>query len=331
MISIGSHTLRSNVLLAPMAGVTDVPFRQVCQQYGAGLTTSEMLIADTKQWKSRKSSQRLQPIHTQYSHDVPNSIQIVGYDADMLANAALAAVKEGADIVDINMGCPAKKVCKKAAGSALLKDEALVASILKSVSVALKPHNIPVTLKIRTGWDESQKNASTIAKIAEDAGVAALAIHGRTRAMRFNGEAEFDTIAEVKQQVSIPVIANGDIDSVEKALHILNMTQVDGIMVGRGAQGRPWLLRQIQQAIAGETFVEPLHQEKTETLLAHVKALHEFYGDFLGLRIARKHVAWYLQNMQLSRSVSKAFNGIDEQQKQIDFLTSLLCQGATTH
>ena len=331
MISIGSHTLRSNVLLAPMAGVTDVPFRQLCQQFGAGLTTSEMLIADTKQWKTRKSSQRLQAINSGTSQSVPNSIQIVGYDADMLANAALAAVNEGADIIDINMGCPAKKVCKKAAGSALLKDEALVASILNGVSLALKPHNIPLTLKIRTGWDDTQKNAVTIAKIAEDAGVAALAIHGRTRAMRFNGEAEFDTIAQVKQQVSIPVIANGDIDSVEKAMRILSLTNADGIMVGRGAQGRPWLLRQIQQGIAGEEILEPTPQEKSQTLLAHVQSLHEFYGDFLGLRIARKHVAWYLHNMHFSRSVSKAFNCIEDQHTQIEFLTSLLFRSATTH
>ncbi|MCK5880586.1 MAG: tRNA dihydrouridine synthase DusB [Sinobacterium sp.] len=331
MISIGSHTLCSNVLLAPMAGVTDVPFRQVCQQYGAGLTTSEMLIADTKQWKTRKSSQRLQTVSSKESSSVPNSIQIVGYDADMLANAALAAVHEGAEIIDINMGCPAKKVCKKAAGSALLKDEVLVASILNSVSTALKPHSIPLTLKIRTGWDEAQKNASTIARIAEDAGVAAIAIHGRTRAMRFNGEAEFDTIATVKQEVSIPVIANGDIDTVEKALHILSSTQVDGIMVGRGAQGRPWLIQQIQQAIMGQVVTEPSMQEKTKTLIDHVHALHAFYGDFLGLRIARKHVAWYLQNMHFSRSVSKAFNGIDEQEKQIEFLKLLLCKSVSTH
>jgi tRNA-dihydrouridine synthase B len=331
MISIGSHTLRSNVLLAPMAGVTDVPFRQVCQQYGAGLTTSEMLIADTKQWKTRKSSQRLQPVSQHSSHCVPNSMQIVGYDAAMLANAALAAVQEGAEIVDINMGCPAKKVCKKAAGSALLKDELLVAEILNAVKSALQPHDIPLTLKIRTGWDDAQKNATTIARIAEDAGVSALAIHGRTRAMRFNGEAEFDTIAEVKQQVRIPVIANGDIDSVEKAQRILNSTQVDGIMIGRGAQGRPWLIQQIQQGIAGETVSEPSNFEKSQTLLAHVAALHAFYGDFLGVRIARKHVGWYLHNMCFSRSVSKAFNVLDLQETQLEFLGTLLCRESSTH
>ena len=330
MISIGSHTLRSNVLLAPMAGVTDVPFRQVCQKFGAGLTTSEMLIADTKQWNTRKSTQRLRNMASD-THTVPNSIQIVGYDAAMLANAAVAAVEAGADIVDINMGCPAKKVCKKAAGSALLKDEMLVGAILHQVGAALAPHNIPLTLKIRTGWDETQKNAVNIARIAEDAGVAALAIHGRTRAMRFNGEAEFDTIAEVKQQVSIPVIANGDIDSVEKAQRILLSTQVDGIMVGRGAQGRPWLIQQIQQAVSGHDIIEPSMLEKHQTILAHVKALHEFYGDFLGLRIARKHVAWYLQNMYFSRSVSKVFNVIDNHQQQLDFLSALFFRNATTH
>ena len=320
MIHIGSHTLPSQALLAPMAGVTDVPFRQLCQQYGAGLTTSEMLIADTELWQSQKSTQRLQTVAHQ---TLPNSMQIVGYDPDMLCQAAVAAVAHGAEIVDINMGCPAKKVCKRAAGSALLKDEALVAAILNRVVEAMAEHAIPVTLKIRTGWDEQSKNAVTIGKIAEQAGVQALAIHGRTRAMRFNGHAEYQTIAEVKQAISIPVIANGDIGSVEKALHILAETGVDGVMLGRGAQGRPWIFQQISQALQQQTITEPSFAEKQRVMSTHLQALHSFYGDYLGLRFARKHMVWYLQQLNMDRAISKQFNALDSLQAQLQFVAAL--------
>ncbi len=332
MISIGSFQLNSPVFLAPMAGVTDAPFRDICQSYGAGLTTSEMLISDVTQWASRKSNQRLQDLDSSSeSSSVPSSVQIVGFDPAMMAEAAVAAVERGADIVDINMGCPAKKVCKKAAGSALLRDEPLVSDILEAITVAVQPYKVPVTLKIRTGWDDENKNAETIAKIAEDHGIQALAIHGRTRAMRFNGQAEFDTIAKVKQAVTIPVIANGDITSVEKALSVLEYTGADGVMVGRGAQGRPWLIQQIADAINGGAISEPKLEEKRDVLLKHIKALHSFYGDFLGLRIARKHVGFYLQGLQFSRPVIKAFNAIEDEQQQVDFLTALFLDDAISH
>jgi len=351
-MNIGHHALSSNVFLAPMAGVSDAPFRQICQQYGAGLTTSEMLISDVKQWSSVKSSSRLQhklelnleqaglpedlltwieaALPQQGQHDLPQSVQIVGYDPLMMQEAAIAAVKSGADIVDINMGCPAKKVCKKAAGSALLRDEPLVAAILAAVTqglASLRSHNnqaVPVTLKIRTGWDEQQKNAGTIAKIAEDAGIAALAIHGRTRAMRFNGHAEFDTIAEVKANASIPVIANGDIDSVDKALAIAEHTKVDALMVGRAAQGQPWLIQEISQALKGEKVSQVSRQSQFATMLVHLHMLHSFYGDYLGMRIARKHIASYLQYLGFEKALSKAFNRLESIDAQWQFLFELL-------
>ena len=254
---------------------------------------------------------------------VNNSVQIVGFDPVMMRDAAVAAVEHGAEIVDINMGCPAKKVCKKAAGSALLRDEPLVQAILREVVHAMNAVDIPVTLKIRTGWDDSQKNAVTIGKIAEQNGIQSLAIHGRTRAMRFNGEAEYQTIAEVKKALTIPVIANGDITSVEKALHILKHTAADGIMIGRGAQGQPWLFKQIKQAIAGNTICEPSFTEKKALILRHIQALHSFYGEYLGLRIARKHMAWYLPNLGFDRPYSKQFNAIAEHHRQIEFITAL--------
>lgn len=327
MLKIGQYQLPSQVFLAPMAGVTDVPFRQICQQYGAGLTTSEMLIADKNLWHTPKSAQRL----STFEQKIPQSMQIVGYDPIMMRDAAIEAANQGAQIIDINMGCPAKKVCKKAAGSALLKDEQLVENILTQVVDAMSPRNIPVTLKIRTGWDDENKNAVNIGKIAENAGIESLAVHGRTRAMRFNGEAEFDTIRAVKEALSIPVIANGDITSVEKALAVKALTGADGVMIGRGAQGQPWLVQQIQEAFQGKTVSSISQDEKYRTVLAHIAAIHAFYGDFLGLRIARKHVTWYLQSFAYARSVSKAFNAIDSTQEQLNFLQSVFLRQAKTH
>lgn len=320
MLRIGPYTLPGPVLLAPMAGVTDAPFREICQQYGAGLTTSEMLIANSKLWDSQKSRQRLRSTNSQ---SVPNSIQIVGSEPAQMADAAYQATLQGAQIVDINMGCPAKKVCKKAAGSALLKDEQLVNSILQAVVQAV---DVPVTLKIRTGWSPDQRNARQIARIAEDNGIQSLVIHGRTRACRFNGYAEYDTIADVKQSVTIPVIANGDIDSVEKALQVAKHTQADGLMIGRPAQGQPWLIQQISQALQGEQITAVSDQQKQDTLLLHLTALHQFYGEYLGLRIARKHISWYLEKMDFERHYQKTFNRLETESQQTDFLQQLLTE-----
>lgn len=319
VLTIGPFSLTSNVLLAPMAGVSDLPFRQLCQHYGAGLTTSEMLTSDSRLWHSNKSQQRL----TQDQHSkLPNSMQIVGYDADMLADAATKAVNHGAELIDINMGCPAKKVCKKAAGSALLKDETLVGEILDKVVAACELKNVPVTLKIRTGWDKQNRNAVRIGKIAANSGIQALSIHGRTRACKFSGHAEFDCIAEVKSQINIPVVANGDINSPEKALAVLKYTGADGIMIGRAAQGKPWLFQQINQALANEKITEPDYAEKCHNIYTHVKALHTFYGDYLGVRISRKHTGWYFENMGLA-SFKKTFNGLATTSDQLLFIKQL--------
>ena len=324
MLAIGSYNLQSRVLLAPMAGVTDLPFRQLCQAYGAGLTTSEMVIAKTEHWCSEKSRLRFLATDNQ---KIPHSIQIVGGDAQTIALAAQQAAKAGAEIIDINMGCPAKKVCKKAAGSALLKDERLVADILETVvnSVA-----VPVTLKIRTGWDVDHRNAVTIAHIAENSGIQALAVHGRTRACRFVGEVEFETIAAVKQAINIPVFANGDINSVEKALAVAAYTQADGIMVGRGAQGQPWLIKQIIDAMEDEKKGwEPLFEQKRQCMLDHLQAIHQFYGrhgeygDYKSLGFARKHMSCYLEKLQFEKHTRKAFNQLDSVGAQWDFIAQL--------
>lgn len=302
-----------------MAGVSDLPFRQICRHFGAGLTTAEMLTADSRLWSSRKSQQRLQ---IDANSSLPNSMQIVGFDASMLADAANKAIELGAEIVDINMGCPAKKVCKRAAGSALLKDEALVADILQQ-TVKVAHNRAQVTLKIRTGWDEQHKNAVNVAKIAESEGISALTIHGRTRACRFNGEAEFETIAQVKQQVGIPIIANGDITGCEKAIQVLKQTGADGIMIGRGAQGKPWIFRQLQQALKGEQVLPITLEEKKNCIISHVKALHDFYGEHMGHKIARKHVGWYFDELGLP-SYKKAFNRLDCPQEQITFINQII-------
>lgn len=288
MFKIGSHQIDSPVLLAPMAGVTDLPFRRLCRRYGAGLTTSEMVTSDTRMWSSRKSSTRLVIEKQNY----PVSMQIAGSDAAQLAEAARACVDHGAEIVDINMGCPAKKVCKKAAGSALLADEKLVKEILTSVVAAV---DVPVTLKTRTGTDASNKNGVRVARIAEDAGIAALAIHGRTRACKFNGHAEYDTIAKIADTVTIPVMANGDIDSPQKAQSVLKATGVAGILIGRAAFGQPWLFAEIKHALSDKCSPwGPLNlEQKCAVVIEHIENLHAFYGEQQGVRIARKHFGWY--------------------------------------
>ncbi|CAI3786860.1 tRNA-dihydrouridine synthase B [Pseudomonas sp. MM227] len=309
-VRIGPYTLSNSLILAPMAGVTDQPFRQLCKRLGAGLVVSEMVTSDMSLWNSRKS--RLRMVHE--GDPEPRSVQIAGGDAQMLAQAARANVEAGAQIIDINMGCPAKKVCNKAAGSALLKDEALVAQILEAVVAAV---DVPVTLKIRTGWDRSNRNGIAVAKIAEQSGIAALAVHGRTRADLYTGEAEYDTIAAIKQAVSIPVFANGDIDSPHKARQVLQATGADGLLIGRAAQGRPWIFREIEHYLrTGELLPAPQLSEVESILLEHLQALHAFYGDVMGVRIARKHVGWYLCTQPGGREFRSHFNGLQETQEQ---------------
>ncbi len=286
-MQIGNHALTRPLILAPMAGVTDRPFRELCRRHGAGLAVSEMVTADTSLYASRKTQRRLD--HA--GEPGPISVQIVGSDPRAMAEAARVNVGLGAQIIDINMGCPKKKVCKVAAGSALLRDEALVGRILEAVVNAVE---VPVTLKIRTGWDPQQRNAPRIARIAEQAGIAALAVHGRTRACGFSGEAEYDTIREVKQRVTIPVIANGDIDGPHKARQVLEATGADALMIGRAAQGRPWIFEEIAHFLAtGERLAPRSPAWVRDTLLAHLENLYAFYGSEHGVRIARKHIAWY--------------------------------------
>ncbi|BFM05396.1 tRNA dihydrouridine synthase DusB [Halioxenophilus aromaticivorans] len=295
-----------------MAGVSDKPFRELCRSYGAGLAVSEMVTSDTRLWGSRKSSTRL----NQQGESGLRSVQIAGAEPDAMAHAAKECVALGAQVVDINMGCPAKKVCKQAAGSSLLRDEPLVARILQAVVSAV---SVPVTLKIRTGWDTETRNAITIARMAEDIGVAALTVHGRSRACRFKGQAEYDTIAEVVNSVHMPVIANGDIDSAQKAKYVLDYTGAQGVMIGRAAQGRPWLFAQIEAYLArGEQLPEPELAEIKRVLMHHIKALHEFYGDYLGVRIARKHTGWYVQNLAFGEVLRTRFNQIHSTQEQVD-------------
>jgi tRNA-dihydrouridine synthase B len=293
-----------------MAGVTDLPFRQLCRAMGAGLVVSEMVTSDTRLWNSRKSQTRLN-----HAGEVePRSVQIAGGDPQMMAEAARMNVERGAQIIDINMGCPAKKVCKKAAGSALLQDEPLVGEILDTVVNAV---DVPVTLKIRTGWNTDNRNATRIAKMAEDAGIQALAVHGRTRACAFKGEAEYDTIAKVVDTVQIPVFANGDIDTPHKAKQVLDATGASAVMIGRAAQGRPWIFREIEHFLrTGESLAEPSLEEVRDILCNHLSELHRFYGDFMGPRIARKHVGWYLKTFADGEVFRKAFNQIEHSQEQ---------------
>lgn len=290
-MKIGRHELRNNLFLAPMAGVTDRPFRQLCKRLGAGMAASEMVSSNSLLWGSDKTRRRAD--HA--GEDEPRAVQIAGADPRMMAQAARINVERGAQIIDINMGCPAKKVCNVMAGSALLQHETLVARILRAVVSAV---DVPVTLKIRTGWDRAHRNGPRIARIAEDEGVRLLAVHGRTRADLFQGEAEFDTIARIKQTVNIPVIANGDISTPEKAAEVLRATGADGVMIGRAAQGNPWIFRQIGHFLTtGEMLPPPPVTEVRATLLAHLANLYAFYGEHTGVRVARKHISWYSKGL----------------------------------
>ena len=314
-MQIGPYQLKNNLIVAPMAGVTDRPFRQLCKMMGAGMAVSEMVASNSLLWGSEKTRRRA-------NHDGevdPISVQIAGADPRMLAEAAKYNVDQGAQIIDINMGCPAKKVCNVMAGSALLKDEPLVVRILAAVVGAV---DVPVTLKIRTGWDRGNKNALAVAKIAESAGIRALAIHGRTRACGFSGEAEFDTIAAVKAEIGIPVIANGDIDTPERVKEVLDYTGADAVMIGRAAQGRPWMFREISHYLeTGGHLPPPEVTEIHRVLGAHLHDLYDFYGELTGVRVARKHISWYTKGLTGSAAFRHAMNQLQtcaEQMSAVD-------------
>ena len=321
-MQIGPHSLVPKVILAPMAGVTDKPFRVLCKRLGAGLCVSEMTTSDPRFWNTSKSRHRM-------DHDgepAPISVQIAGTVPEVMAEAARYNVDHGAQLIDINMGCPAKKVCNAWAGSALMRDETLVARILEAVVNAV---DVPVTLKIRTGWAADQRNALTIAHIAQDAGVQALAVHGRTRDQQYTGAAEYDTIAEVKAALTIPVIANGDIDSPQKAAFVLERTGCDAVMIGRAAQGRPWIFREIAHYLAtGELLPEPTLQQVRDVLRGHLEHLHTFYGEPAGVRIARKHLGWYAkdrpENANFRAIVNRAESAEAQLQLTRDYFDALI-------
>lgn len=314
---IGPYRLENNLILAPMAGITDRPFRELCKQFGAGLAVSEMVASNPALRHHKKTL--LKADHRGESGI--RSVQILGIDPNQMADAAIFNAERGAQIIDINMGCPAKKVCSVAAGSALLRDEALVKRILDAVVNAV---DVPVTLKIRTGWDRNNRNALTIAKIAEDAGIAALTVHGRTRACKFEGRAEHETVKQVKQSVGIPVIANGDITTPEQAKSVLDATGVDAIMIGRGAQGNPWLFRQILHFInTGQHLEKPNLFEIQRILLEHLDQVYGFYGNASGVRIARKHIAWYFNHLgSVADDVKSAVNQAQSPSEQITLINS---------
>lgn len=317
---IGCYELKNNVVLAPMAGVTDLPFRRLCVELGAGLAVSEMLSSNPKVWDTAKSRNRMA------HHKEPGlrSVQIAGSDPELMARAAQHNVAEGAQIIDINMGCPAKKVNKKLAGSALLKEPALVQEILNAVVAAV---DVPVTLKIRTGWSPEHRNGPQIAEIAEREGIQALTVHGRTRACMYKGHAEYETIRNIREVISIPLIANGDITSPQKALEVLELTQADAVMVGRGAQGNPWIFRQITHFLeCGEILPAPHKSEVIQVMSEHLKELHSFYGERTGVRIARKHIGWYVQGLGNPGQFRAKFNALEsatEQLEALNFLSSI--------
>jgi tRNA-dihydrouridine synthase B len=310
-VQIGPYKLKNNLIVAPMAGVTDRPFRQLCKKLGAGMAVSEMVTSNSLLYGSAKTLRR-----ANHEGEVnPISVQIAGANPQMMAEAAKYNVDNGAQIIDINMGCPAKKICNVMAGSALLKDESLVAQILKAVVSAV---NVPVTLKIRTGWDKHNRNAVTIARIAEASGVQALAIHGRTRACAYTGNAEYETIAEVKQAINIPLIANGDIATPEKAGWVLEQTGADAVMIGRAAQGRPWIFREIAYFLeTGTRLPAPKVAEIRNVMLEHIHDLYQFYGELTGMRVARKHISWYTKGLVGSANFRHHMNQLQTIETQL--------------
>ncbi len=323
LMRIGHHTLKNRLIVAPMAGVTDRPFRQLCKQLGAGMAVSEMVTSNSLLYGSAKTARR-----ANHEGEVdPISVQIAGADPAMMAEAARHNVERGAQIIDINMGCPAKKVCNVMAGSALLQDETLVGRILDAVVQAVP--DVPVTLKIRTGWDREHRNALNILRIAEDAGVQALAMHGRTRACGYTGDAEYDTIKAVKAAARIPIIANGDITTPEKARFVLDYTGADAVMIGRAAQGRPWIFREIEHFLAtGEHLPQPEVAEIHAVLLGHIHDLYSFYGDVTGVRVARKHISWYTKGLVGSSAFRHAMNRLDTVAEQLSVVNEYFAQAA---
>jgi len=309
---IAHFEFNSRAVLAPMAGVTDRPFRQLCKELGAGMAISEMISSNSLLWGSSKTLRRANHL----GEVAPRIVQILGADPQLMAKAAQHNVANGAQLIDINMGCPAKKICNVMAGSALLRDEELVKQILEAVVNAV---NVPVTLKIRTGWDKNNKNGVRIAKIAEQMGIQSLAVHGRTRACGYSGEAEYDTIAEIKAAVHIPVIANGDIGDPEKAKFVLDYTQADAVMIGRAAQGNPWIFREINHYLTtGKLLPEPSLQEICDTLLRHLSNLYDFYGEYTGVRMARKHVSWYSKGQPHGSAFREMMMRVESSQQQVE-------------
>ncbi|MFL6547637.1 MAG: tRNA dihydrouridine synthase DusB [Povalibacter sp.] len=309
---IGPYQLANNLALAPMAGVTDLPFRLLCRRMGAGIAAGEMLTCDVRLWHTDKSRRRMD--HS--GEPEPRVVQIAGGDPQMMVEAAQRNVDAGAQIIDINMGCPAKKVCNKAAGSALMRDETLVRQILEAV---VKSVAVPVTLKMRTGWDSSSRNAVSIARMAEAIGVQALAVHGRTRACMYQGDAEYETIRAVKQSVAIPIFANGDIDSPHKAKTVLEQSGADGLMIGRSAQGRPWIFREINAYMrSGIVCDEPSIEEVRDIMLAHLRDLHTFYGNETGVRVARKHIDWYAKGRAAAHAARHAVMQATDPHSQLE-------------
>ena len=311
-MKIGPHILRNNVFVAPMAGVTDRPFRQLCKQLGAGYAVSEMAASNPRLWASEKTARR-----TNHEGEMePKAVQIAGSDPVMMAECAKFNVDRGAQIIDINMGCPVKKVCNAWCGSALLQHEALVGEILDAVVAAV---DVPVTLKFRTGWDRQHKNALTIARMAESAGIAMLTLHGRTRADGYSGEAEYDTIAAVKAAVTIPVVANGDITTPEKAAQVLKFTGADAVMIGRAAQGRPWIFREIDHFLrTGDYLPPPMVQEVKSLMDEHLRAHYAFYGEYLGVRTARKHIGWYMRDLPGGEDFRRQMNLLESCDTQLE-------------
>ena len=310
---IGPYELPNPLMIAPMAGVTDRPFRRLCKRLGAGYAVSEMVTSRPDLQHSLKTSRRA----NHEGEEAPIAVQIAGTDAVMMADAARHNIERGAQIIDINMGCPAKKVCDKWAGSALMQDERLALQIVEAVVAACLPHGVPVTLKMRTGWSAQAKNAPRMARQAEDAGVAMLTVHGRTREQKYHGHAEHDTVAAIKAQAQIPVVANGDIDSPERAREVLAHTGADALMIGRAAQGRPWIFREIEHFLCtGEHLPPPSAAEMAQWLLAHLLDHYDLYGEYTGVRSARKHLAWYTQALPGGEAFRRRINLIttcDEQ------------------
>ena len=313
-MQIGPYTLPNALFVAPMAGVTDRPFRQLCRQFGAGYAVSEMVTSRKDLWHTLKTSRRA-------NHDGepgPIAVQIAGTEPGMMAEAARYNIDRGAQIIDINMGCPAKKVCNKWAGSALMQDEALALQIVQAVVEACAPQGVPVTLKMRTGWCQSHKNALTIARAAENAGVHMVTVHGRTREQGYKGEAEYDTIAAVKAALRIPVVANGDITSPEKAREVLRQTGADALMIGRAAQGRPWVFREVSHYLAtGEHLAPPLVAEVRRALLEHLQDHYSLYGEFTGVRSARKHIGWYVRSLPGGEDFRELMNRLESSEQQL--------------